>query len=440
MSLSHMPTPDQYLASLAGPEEQQPKRHRRMLKRGGLVLLLLVLAVGGYIAFNLLRLSANPFSFGKLRGEADGRINILLLGVGDEGHAGATLSDTNMVVSINTNDKQMAMISLPRDLRVRIPGHGYNKINRAHSYGDIALASNVVENTLDLEIHYYARANFTGLKEAVDAVGGIEIDVKESLYDPTFPCDSNPNRNCGFRIQKGKQKMNGTTALRYARCRKGNCGDDFGRALRQQEVLQAVRSKALSASTLLNPGKLNQLSDALGDNIKTDLSINNLISLANIVKEISSEQTTNIVFDTQPGGFLKQGSGSDLVPADGDFEEIQDFVREVFKLGFIWEEKPRLALENGTPTVGLAAKLRDQIEDEDYRLSIVSVSNALRRDYVTSQIIDYSGGKKPHTIRYLERLLGVKATAPEQAVRFSASDIKIIIGSDYTPPADRSVQ
>jgi LCP family protein required for cell wall assembly len=432
-----MPTPEQYLASLEDSPSaggRPPRNTRKIIKRVAIVLVLLAAATGAYIFLNLLRFSANPFDFGKLRGEGEGRINILLLGVGDPGHAGEKLSDTNMVVSINTRDNQIAMISLPRDLRVRIPGHGSNKINQAHAYGGIPLAQEVVEATLDIPIHYYARANFSGLREAVDAVGGIEIDVKESLYDPEYPCDKNPSRNCGMRIKKGLQAMDGATALRYARCRKGNCGDDFGRALRQQEVLQAVRKKAMSASTLINPSKLNQLASALGDNIKTDLSINNLVRLGNMAKDIPQDRTINVVFSNQPTGFLTGTSGgSDLVPIGGTFEEIQKFVAEVFKLGPIWTEQPKLAIENGTTTSGLGQQLKAQIVDSGYAIQVVSLANALTRDFATSQIVDYTGGKKPNTIRYLEELLGVKATAPEKPVRFPASDIKVILGSNYTP-------
>ena len=442
MSLSHMPTPDQYLASLGMEPEPEPgsSRRRTLTKRALIVVGLLVAAVGAYLVFNLLRLSVNPFSFSKLKGESEGRINILLLGVGDPGHAGEKLADTNMVVSINTRDKQVAMVSLPRDLRVRIPGYGFGKINRAHSEGGVELSKNVVESTLDMEIHYYGKANFTGLREAVDAVGGVEIDVKETLYDPQYPCDNNPSRSCGMRIKKGKQTMDGATALRYARCRKGNCGNDFGRALRQQEVLQAVRKKALSLSTLANPGKLNQLTNALGDNLETDLSINNLISLSNIMKEISQDQTANAVFSIEPDGFLKSGGGSDLMPADGTFDDIQQFVRDIFKVGFVWEERPTLSLENGTLTLGLANQLKDQIEEDGQYIRVTGLGNSLTRDHLKTQLIDYAGGKKPHTKRYLEKLLGVTAVPPEKAVRFPVADFKIIVGSDYKSSSNSAIE
>jgi LCP family protein required for cell wall assembly len=428
----HMPSPQQYLASLEADQIQQPygpsKPKRAWIKKLVVVGLLIAFLMLAYTVINFLRLSANPFSFGALKGEKEGRINVLLLGVGDPGHAGQNLSDTNLVVSINTRDKQMALISVPRDLRVSIPGFGYGKINQAHSNGGASVSKQVVEQTLGIPIHYYARANFTGLKEAVDAVGGVEIDVKETLYDPEYPCEKNQYRSCGMTIRKGRQQMNGETALRYVRCRKGNCGDDFGRALRQQEVLLAVRQKALSAGTLLNPVKLNELSTALGDNIETDLSVNNAISLAKIAREIPSGETFNIVFSLEPGGFLAS-RGGDLVPEAGSYGSIQAFTKEVFRLGPIWSENPNIVIENGTSTAGLAGKLRDRIVNEGYRINILRLTNALA-DSQASQIIDYSGGKKPHTVRYFESILGVTSARSEQ-LNSQNADVKIILGSDF---------
>lgn len=417
-----------------------PKKKRRWLKIGLGIIVLAIIALVAYFFTHATKISSNPFSFGKLKGEAEGRINILLIGIGDPGHAGETLADTNMVVSINTRTNQVAMISLPRDTRVKIPGFGYNKINQAHAdgfssrgdQGGIDLTKQTVENTLDLPVHYYVRANFTGLKQVVDAVGGVDINVKEALYDPEYPCDKNQYRSCGFKLKAGQQHMDGATALKYARCRKGSCGDDFGRALRQQEVLQAVRSKALSVSTLTNPGKINALMTAASDNIKTDLSINNITRLIDMSKKIDQSKTMNIVFSTEPNGFLKQsGNSSDLLPVDGTYAAIQEFVKNIFTVGPIWVEKPTVVIENGTTTTGLGAKFSKQLSTDSPFITITSVTNALTRDYTVSKIIDHTAGQKPHTAAYLESLLHVKPAPPEKAVKYPPADFEIIIGNDY---------
>src|SRR5207244_10638311 len=108
----------------------------------------------------------------QLKGEGNGRVNILLLGVGGAGHDGPNLSDTIMVVSIDPKTKDVAMLSIPRDLYVKIPGHGYGKINAANVYGGPTLAARTVANVIGVPIHYYAVIDFSGFKQAVDSVGG----------------------------------------------------------------------------------------------------------------------------------------------------------------------------------------------------------------------------------------------------------------------------
>jgi len=401
-----------------------------------------------FLSFQVNKITTNPFSWGKLKGEKEGRVNILLLGVGDPGHAGEGLADTNMVISLNTKTNQVAMISIPRDLRVKVPGYGYQKINNAHAEGDIPLAIKTVENTLDIPIHYYVRANFTGLEQAVDAVGGITIDVKEPLYDPEYPCDKNQYRSCGFKLKAGTTQMDGALALKYARCRKGTCGDDFGRALRQQEVLQAVRTKAMSMSTLTNPAKLNALLGSAANNIKTDLSLNNIMRLSDFSKKFGdSSSTINVVFSLKPNGFLESsGTSSDLVPADGDFSAIQNFVANVFVLGPVWKEEPTVIIENGTTTPGLAKKLTATIENGKYQdlINILAMTNAPTKDYATSKIIDYTGGKKPATAKYLQSLVGVETTAPAKTAagkpETSVADFVIILGADYVAKTSTTQQ
>lgn len=410
----------------------KPKKKRRWWKWLLFIIISLGIAYGLMLLLNVSKISTNPFGFGKLKGEADGRINILVLGVGDPGHEGEGLADTTMVASIDTKNNKIAMISIPRDTRVKIPGYGSLKINNAHAYGEVALARQVVENTLDIPIHYYVRANFSGLKQAVDAVGGVNINVKEAMYDPEYPCEKNEARMCGFKIKAGQTQMNGATALKYARCRKGSCGDDFGRAARQQEVLIATRDKALSSGTILNPAKLSALASALGNNIKTDLSINNVMRLRELTEKVDSNQIIKVVFSIKPNGFLEPAVGSsDLVPTAGDFSEIQAFVADVFSKAPLWSEEPTVAIENGTTTVGLGGKLQTKLENNSPYIIVASLSNAITNDHTVTMLIDNTGGKKPHTAKYFEDLLKVKASKPDTPAKVPAADFTIIIGTDY---------
>lgn len=423
--------------------ERKAKRRKRFKRAFFTILILLILGLAGiaaYLFFHASKISANPFNFStKLKGEDRGRVNILVLGIGDPGHDGETLSDTNMLISIDTKDNKVAMVSIPRDTRVYIPGQGYYKINNANALGEdmkpaqgVQLAEKTVSTTLDQPIDYYVKANFSGLKQAVDAVGGVDIHNEDLLSDPEYPCDKNESKSCGFTLKPGDYHMDGAQALKYARCRKGTCGDDFGRALRQQQVLQAIREKASSLGTLSDPSKLNGLISAASNNIKTDMSLTEMQRAYEISKKISKDNTYNVVLSTKENGFLKQDpTSSDLLPIGGNFDAIQEFVKNIFTVAPIWVEDPSIVIENGTTTVGLAGKLQTKLDDANMPITVLSIQNADTKDYTASQIIDYSGGTKPNTIKYFEDLLGVKATQGNPKQKPGAQDITIILGSDF---------
>jgi LCP family protein required for cell wall assembly len=415
-----------------------PKRKKRRWPKVLLVIVLLLavgLGVSGwYFLKHAGKVSTNLFDFSQLKGESRGRVNILLLGIGDPGHEGAPLSDTNMVISLDTSQKpaKVAMISIPRDLQVSIPGHGQAKINEANSFGGVDLAKQTVSNTLGIPIDYYVVADFSGLKQAVDAVGGIDIHNDTLLSDPEYPCDNNQYRSCGYKLAVGNYHLDGTAALKFARCRKGTCGDDFGRAQRQQQVLTAIREKALSANTLANPLKVNDLLNAASNNVKTDLSLKNIQRLGDLTKGLDKSQIMNIVFSLKPNGFLETSkSGSNLIPIGGDFDAIQKFVQNIFKFGPIWTEEPTVTIENGTTTSGLGGKFKSKLEDEGVAITISNVGNAKTRDFMKSQIIDYTSGKKPNTATYLAQLLGVEVTQPTTPVKNPVVNFEIILGNDY---------
>jgi hypothetical protein len=131
-------------------------------------------------------------------------------------------------------------------------------------------------------------------------------------------------------------------------------------------------------------------------------------------------------------------SSSDLLPADGNFDEIKKFVENIFKVGPIWAEEPKIVIQNGTTTVGLAGKLDIKLTNSGLPIQVLSITNAKTKDYTTTQIIDYSGGKKPNTIKYFEDLLGVKATQGDITLKPGAEDIDIILGSDYAEKLTQS--
>ena len=380
----------------------------------------------------------------KLKGEVDGRVNILVLGVGDAGHSGQELSDTMIVASYDPKTKDVAMLSIPRDLYVKVPNNGFSKINSAHAFGEQYkegagpdLAKKTVSEVLGIPIHYYIRTDFTALKQAVDTVGGVDIDVLSTLIDPDYPCEKNEGKVCGFSILAGPQHFNGSSALKYARCRKGNCGDDYGRAKRQQDVLVALRQKATKLNILANPAKVVEILDIVGKNVRTDLQVWEIERLTQVARETDPSKITSKVLDIDTTGLVKNsqvGAASVVVPVAGigNYSAIQAFVRSIFVDGYIKQEAATIQVENGTAQLNKAQLVSELLKSYNY--NVISVVPADATSYKKTQIIDSSKGSKPYTIQYLEKRFGVKATPAAQdsaEQKPAVADVRIIVGTDY---------
>lgn len=311
-------------------EPNRPRRGRKLL----IVLLLVITGIfgyAGYVTFLISKVSSQPLDSSPLARDETGRTNVLILGSGDPGHDGAGLTDTIMVLSIDNVSHRTAQISVPRDLRVTIPGRGPAKINAANVYGSNT-AREVVAATLGIPIHYLVQTDFSGLVGLVDAVGGIDIDVKTRLKDTEYPCDDNQYRSCGLDIMPGSTHMDGALALKYVRCRKGTCGDDFGRAERQQEVVRIIRDKMLDWHVLLNPTKLVPLVTALSRSLHTDMGSVQLVEAARVWQAGKVDRPATLVLSTAPDGLLRNAGGSsDLVPLDGSFSAVRQRVRTIFE-------------------------------------------------------------------------------------------------------------
>lgn len=206
--------------------------------------------------------------------------NIVVLGVDEraEEHDSGR-SDTLFVVMFDTETKNASLLSIPRDTRVRIPDHGWDKINHAYAYGGRELTQQTVEELLGLHINNYVMVDFKGFKGLVDAIGGVDINVEKDMYYRDswdgFTID----------IEKGLQHMDGETAIQYVRYRDEE--GDIGRIRRQQHFLMAVYEKISSADMLLHiPGLAQQLTAM----IKTDLPINDMLSLGKALHAMVREK------------------------------------------------------------------------------------------------------------------------------------------------------
>ncbi|MDD2807813.1 MAG: LCP family protein [Patescibacteria group bacterium] len=390
-----------------------------------------------------------------LAGENEDRINILLLGMGGINHAGTYLSDTIILASFKPSTKEVALISIPRDLYVAIPGYGYGKINHANAYGELKnpgrggeLAREVVSNILDIPIQYYVRIDFDGFKKIIDDLGGITVDVDNVLNDYSYPIPGKETATTSERyehlyIDKGEKHMDGTLALKYVRSRHGLGveGSDFARSRRQQKVLTAVKEKALSFSTLANPYKISGILDTLSQHLATNLEPWQIIRLFNLGKDVKEDTIKRMVVDDSPGGYLYSTITEDgafiLLPRPGNYSEMRLGVKNIFDAEQAAKELPKkIEIQNGTKINGLAYTASQFLRKQGYE--IVRTKNAPTQDYQKTVIYNLGGSANVETIKKISNLLKaeIASTLPSwlQATSTSTvtaqSDILIILGQD----------
>lgn len=307
-----------------------PKKRRGKAKKIFLVFIIVFLVIAAVAGAGYAYVKAT-----KLRGESAGRVNFMFLGV----DSAASLSDTIMIVSLDTRQNRspkLAIISLPRDLLVDIPELGTAKINAAYSNGlnsdhpggGAGLSADTLEENFGQTIHYYAVLNFEGFEKIVDTVGGVEVNIESDLYDPEYPLPGYTGIET-FELAAGKHKLNGELALKVARCRKGTCGNDYGRAARQQQIILALRQKLLSSQTLLNYGRLSGIRNTLTKNLDTDLELRQMAKLAWLLRDLGESDITRHVIDTS-NFLVSADGGSNLAPRSGDFTEINQFIKNIF--------------------------------------------------------------------------------------------------------------
>ena len=429
-------------------EPLKSKRRRPRWQKALAAVLILVALVGGYFGVRLFLATKEVITEnlsggaailfgGDLKGEGEGRINILLLGVGGPGHDGPNLADTILIASIEPKLHAVSLLSIPRDFYVKIPGDGSTKINAVNHYGEErrfpgggpALMKKTLSELLDISIHYYVKVDFTGFQKIIDAIGGVDLTVERAIYDPYFPSDAGRGYK-PFRIAAGKQHLDGYTALRYSRSRETT--SDFDRAKRQQQVLVALREKSLSLGTLSNPAKVSSIISAVKDHFRTDLQLWEIRKLTKIMKELNSSATQTKVLDPTTGVVVSSSIGGAyvLIPSAGigSYSKIQDWVHSYFSDAYLRSEAAKLAVYNGSGSVGVAAETTEFLRGYGY--NVVLTANAPAAQAKTT-LTDYTGGKKPYTAKYLESRFRVTAERRPLSEAGDGSELKLVLGADF---------
>ncbi len=388
-----------------------------------------------------------------LDGQRKDRINILLLGMGGVGHDGPFLTDTIIIASIEPSTGNIAMISIPRDLGVKIPGQGWRKINFANAHGEskkknwgAAFATEVIEDTFDIKINYYARIDFTAFEKIINEVGGITVNVERSFTDHTYPAPNHDYQTVSF--TKGQTKMNGDAALKYARSRHGNNGEgsDFARARRQQKMLLSLKEKILSFSTLSNPVRIHNIIKTLDSHITTNMEFSDIIAFVKLAKTLNTSNIKTVVLDSSVNGFLQNGYSPNgafiLEPKTGSFKEINKMIKNVFEYEVTAvaqeipkQEAPKLApanieIQNGTWRAGMAARMRKRLQDKGF--TVTTIGNTQERPQMESGIYNVDGDEVRDVIVALqdELHIPVKQALPSSIAPTSTTDILIILGEE----------
>ncbi|MBU0727996.1 LCP family protein [Patescibacteria group bacterium] len=394
-----------------------------------------------------------------LEKDENGYTNVLLLGDGGHVRDGADLIDTIMVASIDYEKNAVSLLSIPRDYYVDsesvIWKSKINEIYRNHKNqmdeeARYELFKTVAGEIANLDIQYYARVNFNAFVEVVDSLDGITVDVKDSIYDPYYPNETDDGYTL-FEVEKGVQEMDGETALKFVRSRKTT--SDFDRAARQQQVLEAIREKALSKDILTSPSKLKNIYSAVSKNMNTDLSLGELIALAGFGQQFDrSHLVTKVMHDDpgQDGGFLYTPEQElydglfVLIPFGDSLELIHKYADLIFnKREALWGELSRIEILNATKYSGIARNAAYQLNR--FGFNIVGVDNYYDKDgekkYIDKSVIFYYEweedknsvitAKYQSTLDVLNGFMKAESLPGDSLDAGYNANLTIILGEDY---------
>ncbi len=363
-----------------------------------------------------------------------GHTNILLLGQGDEGHEGADLTDTMMIASIDPKTDSVTMLSIPRDLYLTKPGdkmqpgrinEQYWNYRRALEFGPEKMerpaASQIAMRELadqlgallNIQIHHTIKVDFIGFVQAVDAIGGIEVDVPTGLVDTQYP---GPNYSYQtFAISAGLQTLDGETALKYARSRHST--SDFDRSRRQQMILKAFGEKVRTQGLLTKPDQIMSLMNIMQDHVETSMTARELLSLAGMGQDLNRDNllTMNIRDGYGPGGFLYPpprelfGGAAILLPqaATGDregWEPIRTLVKLLVHVRTPFLKPSTIDVMNAGAPAGSSRTLGNELIR--YGFTIGEMENAATDEDSPTSFIDAYERDKDNA-EFLSETLGI---------------------------------
>jgi len=377
------------------------------------------------------------------------RINILVMGLDrrvDEAKDDPTRTDTMFVVTVDPYSKTAGVFSIPRDLWVEIPdGQGSyfkERINVAYEYGPLrnypgggpGLAMDTIKHNFDINIDHYVVLDFTGFMELVDAVGGIEVDVKDAIWDPSYCNTTDCSDFQVVSFEPGLQHMDGERALQYVRIRYGS--DDLQRIERQQDVIRATLDAALNARLLI-PNRAVSIYNKFRDAVNTDVSAFKVPGLALLAQDIPPENITTISLASA----VEEGYAGDAAVLFPIWDQIEVLKAQLFFDGQLRSEAAFVEVQDGTQTTGLATGVIDYLAKQGFPETDLTIGDDTDGLYHEQTLI-YDLAGKPYTAKKIATWLGlpssrvqeVQGTTTPSPISTTAADIVVVLGADVSIP------
>jgi len=374
--------------------------------------------------------------------------NILLLGVGGEGHIGENLTDTVIVASVDTSESFVTLISIPRDLYLETSKLNGSRVNKIYELGvqkhdkqtGMDMIMEAAGTITGLPMHYYVKIDFKGFGKIIDGIGGVDLYVDETINDPLYPKDGTYDYE-PFYLPAGNRHLDGETALKYVRSRQTS--SDFERSYRQQKLLMAIKDKVRDKKIATDVKFLQKMYHTLEGNVETNLELRELISLSDIGAAVREESILNVSIHDDPsrrGGFLYSplralyGGAYVLLPAGDDFKYVQHFMKLAAYYHDEIKNPTKIQILNGTKVAGLAVSTKTILRR--FGFDVIRFGNG--RDKSREKTVFYYKNKEnpPDVLSILQTLIPAETSAEIPAEYLEdeyKSDAEVIIelGSDY---------
>lgn len=379
--------------------------------------------------------------------DENGRTNILAFGTsgynmdGDEGdgtHAGAQLTDSIMMISIDQNTGDIAMVSLPRDLKASPTCTATGKINEVYwchnLYGDNEAAGaqalmDEVGGILGVDFQYYAHINWESLIEIVDALGGIKVTLDEDINDYEWT---------GAVYQAGVEyELDGWQAIGLARARHGTAGGDFSRGNSQQKILIGIKNKIYSAN--LGFTELLGIVNTLGDNLRTNMSVDNFKTAIHLTYEFDFDTMRQLPLVDYNKNIYYMTTGmingiSYVLPSAGvgNYSAIREYIAHGLISDPIKRENATILVVNATDVSGVAAKEREVLTDKGY--NVANIGDAPAGEYPEDYMVYFVSDEVQETVKSLAQYYGVEPTNGTELPEGVSTNYDIVVLISYAEP------